>query len=113
MPNASGSDTPGSQNCKYYRVVMVDLATLSERIQSSIKLLEQAISADLPRNNPSVHDAVFILDDVTPCYVKASAALRACHIGLSEALQLMQGTPASNPGVDRLARGHGGPADRT
>ena len=103
MQTAAGSDTPDIQN-RNYRMVLLDLVTLAERIQASIKLLEQAIAGELPRGNPDVHDNVFVLDDVTPCYARASAALHACHVGLGEALHLMQSTPASNPGADRLAR---------
>jgi hypothetical protein len=111
MQTAAGSDTTDIQN-QNYRLVVLDLVTLAERMQASMKLLEQAISGELPRGNPDVHDSVFVLDDVTPCYAKASAALHACHVGLSQALHLMQSTPASRLGEDRLARSRGRPAVR-
>jgi hypothetical protein len=77
---------------------------LAERIQASMKLLERAIAGELLRGNPDVHDNVFILDDVTPCYAKASAALHACHVRLSEALHSMQATRRPPPAADLLAR---------
>jgi hypothetical protein len=109
MQTKAGSHTADIQN-RNYRLVVLDLVTLAERIQASMKLLEQAISGELPRGNPNVHDDVFVLDDVTPCYVKASAALHACHVGLSQALHLMQSTPASGHRADWLARSRDRPA---
>jgi hypothetical protein len=106
MQTAAGSDTPDIQNHDY-RSVVVDLVTLAERIQASMRLLERATSGALPRGNPDVHDNVFVLDDVTPCYARASAALRACQVGLGEALHLMQGTPGSDPRADRLIQSRG------
>ena len=103
MQTAAGSDRPDIENHNY-RLVILDLITLAERIEASMKRLERAIAAEMPRGNPDVHDNVFVLDDVTPCYAKASAALRACHVALGEALPLMQGTPASALGADRLAQ---------
>ncbi len=106
MQAATGSDTPDIENHNH-RLVISDLITLAERIEVSMKALERTIAGELPRGNPDIHDNVFVLDDVTPCYAKASAALHACHVALGEALHLMQGTPASVPGADRLAQNRG------
>ncbi len=103
MQSAAGSAKPEIQNHDH-RAIVVDLVTLAERIQASIKLLERAIARELPRSNPEVHDNVFVLDDVTPCYVKANAALLACQAGLGEILHSMQVAPALASDADRLTR---------
>ncbi len=105
MQSATGSDTPEIQN-HHHRAIVVDLVTLVERIQASIKLLERAIARELARSNSEAHD-VFVLDDVTPCYARASAALIACQVGLGEALHSMQAGSAFAPDADRLARSRG------
>jgi hypothetical protein len=45
MQTAAGSDTADIQN-RNFRLVVLDLVTLAERIQASMKLLEQAISGE-------------------------------------------------------------------
>jgi hypothetical protein len=111
MQSAAGNDTPEIQN-HYHRAIVVDLVTLAQRIQASIKLLERAIARELPRSSFEAHD-VFVLDDVTPCYARASAALLACQVGLGEALHSMQAGPAFAPDADWLARSLGQRAGST
>jgi hypothetical protein len=106
MQTPAGSNTPDIQNHDY-RSVVLDLVALAERIQASVRLLERATSCALPRGNPDAYDNIFVLDDVTPCYARASAALRACQIGLGEALHLMQGPRASGPRAERLIQSRG------
>jgi hypothetical protein len=106
MQTAADSDRPDIQNHDY-RSVVLDLVTLAERIQASVRLLERATSCALPRGNPEAYDNIFVLDDVTPCYARASAALRACQMGLGEALHLMLSTRVSGPRAEPLIQSRG------
>jgi hypothetical protein len=42
-----------------------------------------------------------VLDDITPRYAKATAALRACNASLGVALQFLPDTKTSGPRADR------------
>ena len=103
------SDTPYIQthDC---RSIVLDLVILAGRIQASMELVERAIYDESPLGNLEVHDHVVVLDDVTPYYAKASAALHACHAALGQALHSMQGTLASDSGSDRRTQSRGGTA---
>jgi hypothetical protein len=106
MQTAAGSDTPEIENPDH-RSVLSELLALAERIEASMKLLEQAISSETTCSDPEIRDSVFVLDDVTPCYARAGAALLACQIGLGEALHLIRDIPTSAPDPGRLARSRG------
>ena len=64
-----------------------------------MKLLESAIARDAA---PGVQEAanVVILDDVTPRYAQASAALSNCNAGLGVALHVLQDTRTARHGTD-------------
>ena len=65
--------------------VVSDLISLIAHVQASIKLIEIALLVE-SANHDNASDLV-VLDDVTPCYAKANAALIACSVSLSTALQ--------------------------
>ena len=72
--------------------VVSDLISLIGHVQASIKLIEAAIVREAgPGDLDDVADVV-VLDDVTPCYAKANAALIACNVSLSTALQSLLDT---------------------
>jgi hypothetical protein len=90
------------QNRAYHSVVS-DLVSLLGHVQASLKLIELAVASE---TFPDHHDAasnIVALDDLTPCYAKASAALKACDANLGIALHFLldSGTsmPASGSGV--------------
>jgi hypothetical protein len=70
--------------------VVSDLISLIGHVQASIKLVEAALLAE-SANHDNATD-VAVLDDVTPCYAKANAALIACNVSLSTACN-----PCSTP----------------
>jgi hypothetical protein len=96
MQNAAGSD---AQNDSYPSIVS-DLASLIEHVQASMKLLELAIARESSLGNQDVSANVFVLDDVTPRYVKANAALNACNAGLGIALHFLRDTKTPKCGTD-------------
>jgi hypothetical protein len=70
-----------------FRSVVSDLVSLIGHVQASIKLIEGAIVQEIsPADQNNAANAV-VLDDVTPCYAKANAALIACNVSLGAALQ--------------------------
>lgn len=85
-----GSVRPDGQNDNFNSVIS-DLVALIEHMQASMKMLEGAIARELPLAGQEVGDNVIVLDDITPCYLKANAALHACRAGLGVALHSLSG----------------------
>jgi hypothetical protein len=75
-----------------YRSIASDLASLIERVQASMKLIEAAIARETSAGNADTAADIVVLDDVTPRYVKAGAALEACDAGLGVALHFLLDT---------------------
>lgn len=78
FPRATTPETDSRQ------LIAADLRSLIAQIESSMRLLDAAMADD--GNQPGSPD-IFVLDDLTPHYATASAALDACRAGLSHALQ--------------------------
>jgi hypothetical protein len=86
---ASDASTPsGGQNDSYNSIVS-DLVSLIAHVQASIKQIETVIAAEAPLGDQEISADVVVLDDVTPRYVKAGAALNTCHAGLGVALHFL------------------------
>jgi hypothetical protein len=75
-----------------YSSVVSDLVSLIEHMQASMKMLEAAIARELSLGGQEAGDNVIVLDDITPCYVKANAVLQACKAELGAALHSLWGT---------------------
>src|SRR5512139_2411960 len=80
---------PGDRD-ETHRAIVADLASVIEHVRKSRRLIEQAVASEAAIEEPAA-DNVIVLDDVAPRYARAEAALRACDVGLSLALRLMQG----------------------
>lgn len=82
---------PETDGCQ---LIAADLRSLIARIESSMRLIDAAMAQD--NGDPAGSADVFVLDDITPRYATASAALNACRAGLDEALQCLSesGDPA-------------------
>jgi hypothetical protein len=93
MPSAADAQ-PDDRNDNYNSVVS-DLVSLIEHMQASMKMLEGAIARELPLSGQEAGGNVIVLDDITPCYVKANAALHACNAGLGVALHFLAGAEPS------------------
>jgi hypothetical protein len=83
------------------QLIAADLRALITRIESSMRLIDAAMmEARVPETGPARGDPagsadIFVLDDVTPRYATASAALNACRAGLGHALQCL--SESDNP----------------
>lgn len=73
------------------QLIAAELRSLIARIDISVRLIDAAMK---PEDDEPVPDSaiagsaeIFVLDDVTPRYATASAALNACRAGLGRALQ--------------------------
>ena len=72
--------------------VVSELISLIGHVQASIKLIETAIVRESAPGDQDIAADVVVLDDVTPCFAKANAALIACNVSLSTALQSLLDT---------------------
>jgi len=88
-----------------YRVVVSDLVSLVEHVQNSLRLIEQTIAREtlpetLPETSPGSPESstnIIVLDDVSPRYMKAAAALQACDVNLGIALRSLRDSGDSSP----------------
>lgn len=69
-----------------YRSVVSDVISLIEHVQASLRLIEQEIARETASDSEETSANVIVLDDVTPPYVRATAALNACDANLAIAL---------------------------
>jgi hypothetical protein len=109
MQNVTGSPVPAQSDDRddIYRAVVADLASLIEHIQASLTLIETALAKEAAAAVQELAANVVVLDDVTPCYLKAGAALKACDAGLGVALHFLREPMASELGMyDSTGRNH-------
>jgi hypothetical protein len=90
------------QNDTYLSVVS-NLMSLIEHIQASMQMLELAIAREVPAVDPEIYDNVILLDDVTPCYLEANAALQSCKAVLGAAVQSLLAGKKPGDGADGVA----------
>jgi hypothetical protein len=99
MSNAAGdgaAPAPHEQNAAYGAVVL-DLVSLIEHAQNSLRLIEQTIDGQALANGPDSSADIIVLDDISPRYMKAVAALRACDASLGTALRAMLDSSKNAP----------------
>jgi hypothetical protein len=94
-----------------HRAVVAELAEIVQRVRQSLGLIEAAIASGTAVEE-AVADNVIVLDDVTPGYARADAALRECEAGLGAALHLLQGPMISGGSAVGFAAESRLPADR-
>jgi hypothetical protein len=82
--------------------VVSDLVSLFEHVQKSLRLIEQTIMGETSPGSPESSTNVIVLDDVSPRYMKAAAALQACDISLGIALRSLLDSGDSDPGTASL-----------
>lgn len=92
---SGGASSPSSDRNDEQHSIVSDLVSLIEQVQAGVKLLEAAIARETASSNHEVTGNVFVLDDVTPRYVKASSELKVCHAGLGAALHHLLDTKAA------------------
>ncbi|MDI1266986.1 MAG: hypothetical protein PS018_27355 [bacterium] len=92
MQNAAGDAgerAPHDQDDEY-RAVVADLVRLIEDVQSSLRLIEHAIAGEAVTGGPESAGNVVVLDDVSPRYMTATAALHVCEANLDIALHSLR-----------------------
>ena len=100
MPNAAddgAAPAPHDQNAAY-RAVVSDLVSLVEHVQNSLRLVERMIAWGNRR--PAARESsanIIVLDDVSPRYMKAGAALQACDANLGIALRSLLDAGEAHP----------------
>jgi len=108
MQNAAGdgvAQAPHDQKAAY-RAVVSDLVNLVEHVQNSLRLIEQTIARETsPETSPGSPESsinVIVLDDVSPRYMKAAAALQSCDVNLGIALRSLADSSDGDPGTASL-----------
>jgi hypothetical protein len=103
MQNAAGDavvQAPHDQNATY-RAVVSDLVSLIEHFQKSLRLIEQTIaretSPEMTPGSPESSTNIIVLDDISPRYIKADAALQACDVNPGIALRSLLDSSDSDP----------------
>jgi hypothetical protein len=86
---ASDASTQSGGRSDRYSSIASDLASLIAQVQASMNLIEAAIAREAPLGNQETSADVVVLDDVTPRYVNANAALNSCRAGLGVALHFL------------------------
>jgi hypothetical protein len=95
------SDDPNDS----YHAIVADLVSLVAQLRSSIKSIESAMAGEAPLGNQEFASNVAVLDDVTPRYARANAALNAASAGLRGALHVLQDArPSKYPTEDAAGR---------
>jgi hypothetical protein len=99
MQNAAGAGALVDSDDRNdgYRAIVADLVSLIGHVQASMRLIESAIATESPRGNQEIAANVVELDDVTPRYARASAALTACNAHIGVALHFLRDTRSSKP----------------
>jgi hypothetical protein len=87
-----------------YRSMVSDVTSLIEHVQASLRLIEQEIAREAASGSQETSTNVIVLDDVTPPYVKATAALRACDANLAIALHSLLDSKTPEHGTSDYTR---------
>jgi len=97
-PQGGGVANEPDERKDAYRSVVSDLVSLTEHVQASPRLIEQAITREASLG--SRENDVIVLDDITPPFAEATAALNACDANLAIALHslLDSKAPEYDPG---------------
>jgi hypothetical protein len=70
--------------------LITELSALVARVQAITDVIDAAIASELASNDRDDAGEFVVLDDVTPCYLKANSALQTCSTQLAEALQFLK-----------------------
>lgn len=99
MQNAAGdgvAQAPHDQN-DAYRAVVSDLVSLAEHVQNSLRLIEQTIAGETSPGSSESSTSVVVLDDISPRFMKAAAAVQACDVNLGIALRSLLDSGDNHP----------------
>ena len=77
-----------------YGLIVTDLVALIGHVHTSLRLIEAAIEREALLAEQDTAPDFVVLDDVTPCYVAASSALKSCDVSLGTALDWLRHSEA-------------------
>jgi hypothetical protein len=102
MQNATGGGTaaPSEDRNDLHGAVVSDLLSLIESVRASMELIDAAVAGEVPLGYQEIATNVVVLDDVTPRYVRAQAALNSCEAHLGAALRFLLDTRTPQPGTE-------------
>jgi hypothetical protein len=80
---------PSGDPSDSYFAIISNLGSLVEQVGAVVKLIDSVIASEASTGNQDLAANIVVLDDVTPRYVRANAALRTCNAGLGVALHLV------------------------
>jgi hypothetical protein len=102
MQTAEGGSVLARPNDRYdgFGSIVFDIVSLIERVQASMKLVESAIAIESPLGLPETAADVVVLDDVTPRYLNARAALNTCNASLEVTIHRLLDSKRSKNGTD-------------
>lgn len=103
---ASGTLERSNDGDDIYQAVVADLASLIARVQASLAMIETAVAGEAAATLQDLISNVVVLDDFTPRYLKAGAALKACDTGLGIALHFHREPTTSGLGLRDSAWNH-------
>jgi hypothetical protein len=92
-----------SDPCDNTTAIISNLGSLVEQVGAMMKLIELTIASEASTSHQDVAANIVVLDDVTPRYVRANAALSTCNAGLGVALHLVR--DIRNSGQKTLGQG--------
>jgi len=78
------------RECEKSDPLVVELSALAKRVQAISDALDTVIARELASDSGECGSNIVVLDDVTPCYIKANGALQACNAELEKALRFLQ-----------------------
>jgi hypothetical protein len=91
MQNATGGGTstlPEDRN-DFHGAIVSDLVSLIAHVHACMELIETTIPAEVPLGYQEIGGNVVVLDDLTPRYASARAALNSCQAHLAAALRFL------------------------
>ena len=83
--------------------IVSELVSLIEHVRASMNLIESAIAMEPALSDSGTSANVVVLDDVTPRYQNARAALNTCNSSLEVTLHLLRETKTSPHGTNASA----------
>ena len=103
-PKGGGIAIEAGDRNDAYRSVVSDVISLIEHVQASLTLIEQEIARETALGSQEASANVIVLDDVTPPYVRATAALKASDVNLAIALHSLLDPETPEHGNSDYAR---------
>jgi hypothetical protein len=83
--------------------IVSEFVSLIEHVRANMRLIESAIAMEPALSDPGTSVNVVVLDDLTPRYQNARAALNTCSTSLEVTLHLLRDTKRSPHGTNESA----------